>query len=699
MNCDKVRKLINTRFSGGLPLQDDQLVGQHIGSCPKCREFYLEEKELTDRLKSLDYIKYREESIDAFGRLAATVRSYRSPKTSWSDSLRVKPLRLGWVSAMLLLILVGLSNLSVSYSYTSGANLKIDFDPPLKKAETIEINDFYAKINDALNDVLKDPEGEKNIELAIQMKSDALESISIDINTDEAIDIADIYDSLLNDYPSFARGEVSISPLKKELKRSAFNTLIAREPNLLADAEIREIVENKLPVIISRTESRIRIIEKDGDKIQKVIEDELPAIRNLINSVNDRFGEASYQVSDNDMIVHNGGAQLQDLKSLLIDPSDKIMDGIEEILLKQNVKLDDINLDEILSLNFNNGVCGITIGQSDGLFEPYSVGGKKISIIRGSGRNVDLNGVDDYIASTEIDNLLDGTINPDELQNTINERLANNNLRNETVVVEVFKGGKKAEIRIKDNKAEVQLTAPPTPNINIKMKDLNKFKNSEDLKDLLKWKKELESEREIVLKHYNATKDESDDPLTPPLFSLQNDTLSEFITEDELEALAKGALPVDELEKRIEERIKDNVALFGNRNMAFLKDGKAITIDIYGGKVSIFVNNNTLPGMSSGSVVITHQEESIDNTNSRNLNANGAPINLVKDGVISENDIDDVMRGELLPSLLENMIRSKLDEKFGDKWRENFSSNLTRTRKGKTVEIKINNGNVSVTVD
>ena len=689
MNCDKVRKLIAIRFSGGLPLNEDQMVGQHIGSCPNCREFYSREKELTDSFKSLDSNKYREESIAAFGRLAATVRSYRSPKSSWLDPLRVKPLRLGWSTAMLLLILVGLSNLSVSYSHTSGANLKIDFNPPLKKAETIEINEFYAKINDALKGVMTDPEGFKNIEFAIQMNSDALESISIDIKTDEAGDIADIYDSLLNNYPSFLRGEVSISPIKKELKRSAFKTLIARERDLLADTAIREVAEIKLPYIIARTESKNKIIAKDQFRIQKIIEDELPLIRGLLNEINSNL-------PTNDLTVNRGGAQLDDLSKLMINPTDKIMAGIEEILFEQDNELENINLDEILSLNFNKGVFDITIGRSDCLFEPYSVGGKKISIIRGSGRNVDLRGVDEYIASTEIDNLLNGTLNSDELQNTINERLSNNNLLNETVVIEVFKGGKKAEIRIKDNKADVQLTAPPSPNFKI---NINAFENSEKDQDLVKWQNEINSVREIVLMQSNTTSEDSNILITPPSFSVQNDALAEFVTEDELDAIVKGTLPVDELEQLIEERIQENISSFGNRNMALLRNGKLITIDILGGKVSIRVNNNTLPGMSSGSVVITHQDESTTRTNNWNSGTYGGPINLIEDGIISENDIDDVLTGELLPQLLENMIQTKLDDEFGKKWRDNFSSNLTRTRNGKTVEIKIKNGRVKVSVD
>jgi len=73
MNCDKALKLIRDKFAGGISPSDENLLGQHIESCPDCKEFYKREKAITDDLKSLDYNKYREESINAFGRLAGAV--------------------------------------------------------------------------------------------------------------------------------------------------------------------------------------------------------------------------------------------------------------------------------------------------------------------------------------------------------------------------------------------------------------------------------------------------------------------------------------------------------------------------------------------------------------------------------------------------------------------------------------------------
>jgi len=49
-----------------------------------------------------------------------------------------------------------------------------------------------------------------------------------------------VYDALLEHYPSLARGEVFISPLKEEVRASAFKVMTSRKPDSLEEDEIRK---------------------------------------------------------------------------------------------------------------------------------------------------------------------------------------------------------------------------------------------------------------------------------------------------------------------------------------------------------------------------------------------------------------------------------------------------------------------------
>lgn len=687
MNCDKALKLIKDKFTGGISPSDENLLGQHIESCPDCREFYKREKAITDDLKSLDYIKYREESINAFGRLAVAVRSYRSPKSRWLENFHVKPMRAAWVTTLLLVIIVGLSNLNFSYSHTNGANLRIDFNPPLEKSQSMNINEFYLKLNDTLAQTLSDPDSPRKISWAIQMESDALESLSIDIKTDEAIDIADIYDSLLQHYPSFARGEVSICPLKEELQQNAFKMIVARKPDTIEDDEIRRIVSEVLPKNITQVENKLRIVEEKSEKIQKIIDANLSRIRELINNINEMTSSANATMDLTTILMQEGGGQLEDL-SVLKNPFAEFRNGIEEILVNGGMSAEELNLDDLIKFDFDNGTTKIIIGNSDNLFEPHSVGGRKISIIHGSGENVNLNGANDVIKSTEIDDLLSGTIAPDELESIISGRLRGNN--KETIVIEVYRGMKRAEITIKDNEVNVDLTSPPMTNIQIKIPSNRKLDDNEDYKDMLKWKEQLQSEREIVLKHFDSISGDDNSNIFPaPVFQQKDDRfLHEYVTEDEIKTLANGVLKPSELEKIIRERIKKDNTPTGNQNIALIRDGKIITVKILGDNVLIDIDNQSSSNVGSGSVVVTLP----DDPNS----TSSGKFNLIRDGIITEKEIGEIINGKIPTWLAEKKLTSRLDEKYGDKWSNEFSIVMKRTENDKSLEIRIEEGEVKI---
>ncbi len=689
MNCDKALKLIRDKFAGGIsPSAENQLM-QHIGSCTNCREFYEREKAITDDLKSLDYNKYREKSIEAFGRLAVAVRSYRSPKSKWLENFQIKPMRAAWVTAMLLVILVGLSSLNFSYSHTSGANLRIDFNPPLEKSQTININEFYSKLDDALTQILSNPDSDREISWAIQMESDSLRSLSIDIKTDEAIDIADIYDSLLDHYPSFARGEVSISPLKEELRKNAFKIIIAREPDTLEDDEIRRIVSEVLPRNMTKIENKLKLLEEDSDRIHRIIEDELPQIRELVNKINDINLKGSMTMDLTTALKQDAGAQLDDLSNL-DNPFTELRDGIEKILVDGGINPEELNLNDLIKLDFDKGTTRIIIGGSDNLFEPYSIGGHKISIIHGSGEKVNLNGANDVIKSTEIDDLLNGTINPDDLESTIRGRLRENN--KETIVIEVYKGSKRAEITIKNNDVDVNLTSPPISYIRINIPHGLGLEDNEDYKDLMELERQLKAEREIVLKQFDSiSEDENSDVFHAPIYMQQDDFLQGFVTEAEIAALINGVLQVSELEKRIRERISNESAPVRNRNLALIRDGKIITIKILGDNVLISVDDQSSTNIGSGSIVVTHPDE--PNSTS------GDKFNLIRDGIITEREIDDIMRGKIPTWLAEKKLSSRLDEKYGDSWSNDCIVVMKRTENDKSIEIRIEEGEVKITLE
>jgi hypothetical protein len=688
MNCDKALKLIRDKFAGGISPSDENLLGQHIESCPDCREFYKREKAITDDLKSLDYNKYREDSIEAFGRLAVAVRSYRSPKSRWLENFQVKPMRAAWVTTLLLLIIVGLSNLNFSYSHTNGANLRIDFNPPLEKSQSMNINEFYSKLNDTLTQTLSDPDSPRKISWAIQMESDALESLSIDIKTDEAIDIADIYDSLLEHYPSFARGEVSICPLKEELQQNAFKMIVARKPDTIEDDEIRKIVSEVLPKNITQVENKLRMIEEESEKIQKIIDADLSHIRELISDINEITSSANASMDLTTILMQEGGGQLEDLSDLY-NPFTEFRIGIKEILVNGGINIDELNLDDLIKFDFDNGTTRIIIGNSDNLFEPHSIGGRKISIIHGSGKNVNLNGANDVIKSAEIDDLLSGTIKPDELESIISGRLRENN--KETIVIEVYRGKKRAEITIKDNEVNVNLTSPPIKNIRIKTPRNRELENNEDYKEMLKWKEQLSSEREIVLRHFDSTSEDDNSNIFPaPVFQQQECFLHEIVTEDEIKALADGVLKPSELEEIIRKRINKQNAPTGNRNIALIRDGKIISIKIVDENVLINMDNQSSTNIGSGSVVVTHPDE--QNVSSSNK------FDLIRDGIITEQEIDDIMRGKIPVWVAEKKLSSRLDEKYGDKWSYEFSIIMKRTENDKSLEIRIEEGEVMISL-
>jgi len=551
----------------------------------------------------------------------------------------------------------------------------------------MNINEFYSKLNDTLTQTLSDPDSQRKISWAIQMESDALESLSIDIKTDEAIDIADIYDSLLKHYPSFARGEVSICPLKEELQQNAFKMIVARKPDTIEDDEIRRIVSDILPKSITQVGNSLKRVEEESEKIQNIIDANLSRIRELINNINEITSSANATMDLTTILMQEGGGQLEDL-SVLKNPFAEFRNGIKEILVNGGINVEELNLDDLVKFDFDNGTTRIIIGNSDNLFEPHSIGGRKISIIHGSGKNVNLNGADDVIKSAEIDDLLSGAIEPDELESIISGRLRENN--KETFVIEVYRGKKRAEITIKDNDVNVDLTSPPINNIRIKTPRNRELEDNDDYKDMLKWKEQLQSEREIVLRHFDSTSEDENSNIFPaPVFQQQEDCLlHEFVTEAEIKALADGVLKPSELEKIIRKRINKQNDPTGNRNIALIRNGKIISIKIIGENVLINMDNQSSTNIGSGSVVVTHpDEQSVSSSNK---------FNLIRDGIITEQEIDDIMRGKIPVWVAEKKLSSRLDDKYGDKWSNEFSIIMKRTENDKSLEIRIEEGEVKI---
>jgi hypothetical protein len=694
MNCDKVRKLITSRFAGGISASDEIALEQHLNSCSCCREFHDQEGQMTESLRSLDYGKYRPASIDAFGRLAVTVRTYRTPRTSWIDTLNLRPNRLVWVTAMLVVIMAGLSNLNFTYSYTSGASLNISFDPPLQKSESIETSEFYTRINDSLNKILSSPESSRKVSWAIQMDGESLKGIDINIATDEAIDLVEIYDSLLEYYPALARGEVSISPLKVAQKDTPIRMLVNRKSDSLSDNDIRNVVENDLPDVMAKVELQIKSLEKDSETLRVAVEDQLPEIMNIIN---DTIEKNQIQLNSMDLTTIQNpdtGNMSEEFKKLL-SPAKEIESSIHALLEDKGLKLEDY--DNLLHFEIDGGTSRIMIGDGCTLFEPKACGGKKISIIRGSGDDINLNGASDLIQSSEIDDLLEGRINEDDLQKIINDRIKVNKDENYTVIIDIFKGEKKAEIKIDSNDAIVKLTSPVIPNIKLTTPDNIDTTDKEDLKDLEAWKKNLDSEREIVLKQYDSQLDAYKNPNMK--FQTNGTLYPEIIDETEINDLIKGTITSKELEKKIENRLSDEDKK-SDSSFSLMRDDKLITITISGGKVTIDLADAKSSDLGNGSIIVK-QSKKASSSSSAKASASastGMKIDVFADGFITDSELDDLISGELLPSVLESLVKTRLNDKYGNKWQKEFETSVVKSKDGNTVNIDIKDGVIRIKV-
>lgn len=692
MNCDKVRKLITSRFAGGICASDEIALEQHLNSCSRCREYHGQEEQMTESLRSLDYRKYRQASIDSFGRLAVTVRTYRTPRTSWWDTLNLRPNRLVWVTTMLVVIMAGLSNLNFTYSYTTGASLNISFDPPLQKSESIETSEFYTRINESLNQILSSPESSRKVSWAIQMDGESLKGIDINIATDEAIDVVDVYDSLIEYYPSLARGEVSISPLKVAQKDTPIRMLVNRKSDSLSDNDIRNVVEKDLPGIMAKVELQIKSLEQDSETLRIAVEDQLPQIIDIINETIERNNQQLTGLNLTTIQIPEDGKLPDEIKKLL-SPTEEIQSSVQTLLEDKGLKLE--NYDDLLHFEIDGGTSRIIIGGGCNLFEPKTCGGKKISIIRGSGDDINLNGASDLIKSSEIDDLLEGRINADDLQKTIQDRIKNNQDENYTVIIDIFKGEKKAEININNSDAVVKLTSPVIPNIKLKVPNSVDSTDEEDLKDLETWKKNLNSEREVILKQYDSPAEAYKNPNMK--FQINDTLYLEIIDDSEISDLINGKITGKELEKKIENRLSDEEKK-SDSSFSLMRDDKLITITITDGKVTVDLSDAKSSDLGNGSIIVKHTNEESNSAKASASASTGMEIDIFADGYISDSELDDVISGEMLPSVLENLVKTRLNEKYGNKWQKEFKTSAVKSKNGNKVEIEIKDGVVKIKV-
>lgn len=582
-------------YSGGIKPDMEREITDHCDQCTSCHRFLREEQSITGDMRGLDYTKYRQASIDAFGRLALVVRTYREPYPGWFKTIQVRPLRFATVAAMFLVFLVLLSNLNFSYSQTTGANLKITFDPPLSRAYYIKNDQFISKLNNDLNQAFKTSKKQSQVSWALEVDQDSLKGISIDIETDNSSQIADIFDSLVSKHPTFIRGEISLSPLKKEIRTSAFNILVDKKPNLIDEYEIRTVVDKDLPQILERIEEQGKILSSDGQYLTSVIEQKLPAIRELIASTS---GLDEYLPSEAIVIQENGGTQ----PAVQAEQIEKLRNEIILMIKGSDPRINDYDLERLLNLNFDGSKSRIIIGGQDNLFSPSMSGGKVITLIRDPKRHADLNGLSDIISSNDIDDLLKGKTKASDLEKLINTRL-NGKHKNEMIIIEVWQGEKKAEITVQDSIPKVVVISPSIPS-NFKVKPSEKqlsddYKESDEYTEFIK--NIDDSKRELVLKQFDSYKEEKNEPEPSPSYSNNYQFLPGWLKENEIKSLVDGSLSSNDLEKIIEERIagRDD-AVFKESSMVMIKNGKTITISIYKGKVSVKVKDSELSNRMKG---------------------------------------------------------------------------------------------------
>jgi hypothetical protein len=259
----------------------------------------------------------------------------------------------------------------------------------------------------------------------------------------------------------------------------------------------------------------------------------------------------------------------------------------------------------------------------------------------------------------------------------------------------VDSGEKKAEININNNDAVVKLTSPVIPNINLNTPDDIDTTDKEDLKDLEAWKKDLDSEREIVLKQYDSSLDANKNP---NMKFQTNDTLYlEIIDDAEINDLIKGTITGKELEKKIENRLSDEEKK-SDSSFSLMRDDKLITITITGGKVTIDLADESSSDLGNGSIIVKQGKKGSSSADASASASTGMKIDVFADGFITDGEYDDLVSGELLPSVLESLVKTRLNEKYGNKWQKEFETSVMKSKDGNTVNVEIKDGVIRIKV-
>ena len=610
MDCKECKKLITEKFTGSLPKEQEELVKKHIEQCPECMQLYEREQEISTSLRELDSRAFRTESIMAFSRLALMVRSYRTPRSVFDGIYQIRGMKTASAIAAIFLILLGLSSLNFSYSYTNGTSMQISFDPPLEKLESINTDEFNTRINNAIDNVIKDSKDKGRVSWAVAIERDSLKSISVDVQTSRASEVVNIYDSLLNQYPSLSLGQVSVSPLKENVNAPIYTYIIGRKKNTIDDEEIRKVVKTDFQTIMTKVDNRNNTLDMNTDRIQQILEGEIPAIRQLIREFSDdltKTGEASVNTSVIDSPAMMGGAQVEKKLSKQIS-SEYIKHEIKHILERNGLILKKQDFNRLLHVEYDAPFTRIMIGDTGELFSPKVVGGWGLTIIRGSGADIRLNGLGDVIKSTEIDDVLNGTIEPKVLESSILGRLEKAQLQNEKVVIEAWKGDKRAEIIVSPVDVQVQLISEPISDVD------SENENSDVTQQMVDSKA---PEREIVFQSSDNTNAQNDRKVLPPSFSDQYGILPSYILEEEIEKLLEGKITSEELESTIEKRLGEKNIDPGYQNIFLVRNGKAITINLVDGNARIEVGEWKSSKSNDNSVIVTFKDEDARSSNTK----------------------------------------------------------------------------------
>lgn len=604
MDCHKCKKLIAERFIGSLSREQEELIASHIEKCSECQKFLMDEEALNDGIRELDARSFRADSIESFSRLAFMVRSYRTPKPFINTLYQIKGMKTVSVAAVILILVIGLSNINYSYSYTNGASMQISFDPPLKKLESLDLDEFNERINSAIYNAISDEGNRTRISWAVAIDKDALKSISVDVQTDETSDLVSVFDSLLSNYPSLSLGKISVSPLKEQVSESVFAYLVSRKKNSIEDDEIKRVVSTDFHKITKSADVQYDIIDSNVERLQRAIEKEIPQIRELVRRLTADLkykGGSALDINALDSAAILGGAQVTKPFSRLI-PEEYLKQEIKRICERNGLVLDKNDFNRLVHVEYDAPITRIMIGDTGDLFSTRAIGGWGLTIIQGVCNELRLNGLAEIVSKEEIDSVLNGRISPTILERSILERQTKLNFNNEKVVIEVLKDkDTRAEIIFGSGMSKVNLisTSEKYQDSTISQSDNNK-----------QWLDGNVSSEIVETKSqsFDEFRRQAERKISPPSFSRQYGILPSYILEDDIENLIEGKISSDELEKMIEKRLEEEKINPGFQNIFLVKNGKAVTIKLMEKRAKIEVEEWKGAKSEGNSVVVRFKE-------------------------------------------------------------------------------------------